>query len=77
MKWGEGEEKQQGEGGFAETVQYQSLVIENAFHICLQRFAFGLGLLILLNQWHDSHWPEPKPVYTVVKEDMFKEQQLH
>lgn len=29
-------------------VHYQPLVIEDAFHICLQRFAFGLCLLILL-----------------------------
>lgn len=29
-------------------MHYEPLVIEDAFHICLQMFGFGLSLLILL-----------------------------
>lgn len=54
-----GEEGGGGGIGNEREVHYQPLVIENAFHICLQRFAFGLSLLILLtsDMLHVGQYP--------------------
>lgn len=79
MKRGKEEEKHQGEGRgcLAEKVHYQSLVGENTFHIYLQRSAFSLSLFVLHNQRRASHWPAPRPVYTVLWEDMLEGHRLH
>lgn len=71
MKRGKETGKREGGGGGVcdreREIHYQPLVIEDAFHICLQRFAFRLSLLILLTNDVFHVWPVPKPGSGIVR----------
>lgn len=57
-------------------VHYQPLAIEKKK--CIAYLSPEVCIWItLVKLTYSSYWPEPKPVYSVVKKDMLTGQQLH